>query len=240
MQQEFNFEDYDFRKQIEEILEAAGADDISPPPDLAEFFTSFSHMIYLESIKQAPKDVDYKTIISFASHYSVFYTGLMAMSFALKYPATADWLQDFIPEKTLTRINAYAEAAHKALKNDRQVEEEEPQRPDPDCDICSKSVKLSAGAVWVKRNEVFSAQFDHNSNPETDEAIDMRKYSPPSQVHIYFGHVECQDDMQNSYAAETYLTNPSSLLNLSAHLFTKNWFKHSDYTGFAKEWSKRF
>jgi len=99
--------------------------------------------------------------------------------------------------------------------------------------ICDES-------IVCQLNLKVAESIHHNSNPETDEAIDMRKYSAPSQVHIYFGHVECQDDMQNSYAAETYLTNPSGLLNLSAHLFTKNWFKHSDYPGFAKKWSKRF
>jgi hypothetical protein len=241
MQQEFNFEDYDFKKQVEEILEAAGADDINAPPDLAEILISFSEMMYLETVKSAPEDMDYKAVISFASHNSVFYTGLLAIGFALKYPATADWLQEFILDKTLIMIDAQVEVLHRALKNDRQMAEEEPQSLDQNCDVCSKPVKLNAGAVWVKRNEIFNAQLDHKLNPETDEAIDMRQYSAPDRVHIYFGHLNCQDEMiLNSYAAETYLLNPSGFLNLSAHLFTKRWFKHSDYPGFARKWSKRF
>jgi hypothetical protein len=241
MQQEFNFEDYNFNKQVEEILEAAGADNINPPPDLAAILISFSETVYIEAIKSAPKEIDEKVVLSVASRNSVIYTGLLAIGLALKYPSTADVLQGFMPDRTLHMIDLQVELLQTALKNDGQVAEEEPQRLDPDCDVCSKPVKLHDGAVWVDRKEIFNAELDHRLKPETDEAIDMRQYSAPDRVHIYFGHLDCQDHMiQNSYAAETYLLSPSSLLNLSAHLFTKRWFKHSDYPGFARKWSKRF
>jgi len=242
MQQEFNFEeDYDFESHIESILEAAGADDINPPPDLAEILISFSETVYIEAIKSAPEAIDHNVVVSIASRNAVVYTGLLAIGLALKYPATADWLQEFMSGKTLIMIDAQVELLHRALKNDRQVAEEEPQRLNPNCDVCSKPVKLNAGAVWVDRNEIFGAELDHKLKPETNKAIDMRQYSAPDRVHIYFGHISCQgEQIQNSYAAETYLLNPSGFMNLSAHLFTKRWFEHSDYPGFARKWSKRF
>ena len=241
MQQEFSFEDYDFKKEVEEILETAGADDINPPPDLEAILISFSKTVYIEAIKSAPKEIDHNVVLSVASRESVIYTGLLAIGLALKYPRTADELQAFMPDKTLNMIDLQVELLETALKKDLKIEEEVHQMLDQNCDVCSKPVKLHAGAVWVKRNEIFNAELDHKLQPETDEAIDMRQYSAPDRVHIYFGHLNCQDEMiQNSYAAETYLLNPSGFLNLSAHLFTKRWFKHSDYPGFARKWSKRF
>ena len=62
----------------------------------------------------------------------------------------------------------------------------------------------------MKRNEIFNAELDHKLKPETNKAIDMRQYSAPDRVHIYFGHLDCQSEqVQNSYSAETYLLNPS-------------------------------
>ena len=138
-------------------------------------------------------------------------------------------------------VDAQVELLQRVLKTDRQVAEEEPQRLDPSCDVCSEPVKLNIGAVWVDRLEIFNSELDIRLKPETDQAIDMRNYSAPQLVHIYFGHLDCQgEQVQNSYSAETYLMNPCSFMDLSAHLFTKRWFKHSDYPGFARKWSKRF
>ena len=231
---------FDIQDMIESILKEKGVEPPEKSIFLGDIINNFGNEIYVDMVRNSPKDIPPKFIKHHCLYTQNMFLGMAFMKLGLVYPTLATKLfEDLsIDLKSVIQDSLSDLMTNKYLNQELNKVQGQFSISYPDCDICEGSVDIKSGEVWVLRSEIIAAE---NELPIPDNnLIKLSEYKLPPYVHIYWGHLKCQPGgIFNSYSAEI-LETKTKFIEFSAHIFSKRWFKYSDYSTFARNFSKNF
>lgn len=112
----------------------------------------------------------------------------------------------------------------------------------PDCMDCGRPIPSTNDVtIWVKLSDIRSAEYEdweertaEATRPDTIHATILGQSSEPTIVKIYLGHRKCGPENPANWYEGSVIDTPKKLLDLSAHLFEKRWFRFSDWPDFVR------